>query len=284
VQVADDGVFLDAARVRHPASIRGFGLKMGTTQPLSSRCPEASAGTGERSTSHSASGNPVRMSAPSGERSLSPVLLALTAVTGFVDAVSYLALGHVFTANMTGNVVFLGFAVAGAPGLSMARSGIALAAFIAGALAGGRLVARPGDDSRPHWPSNGFAIEAALLLVTSALAFGAGHDLLEQPRRLYGLIVLTGLAMGIRNAIVRRLAERDLTTTVLTLTITGIAADSSLAGGTNPGWTRRAAAVALMFAGAAAGAWLLRYSAALALLSGALISALCALGARASGR
>jgi len=54
------------------------------------------------------------------------LLLALTAVTGFVDAVSYLALGHVFTANMTGNVVFLGFAMAAAPGLSMARSGAAL--------------------------------------------------------------------------------------------------------------------------------------------------------------
>ena len=51
------------------------------------------------------------MSSP--ERALPAVLVGLTAVTGLVDAVSYLALGHVFTANMTGNVVFLGFALAG---------------------------------------------------------------------------------------------------------------------------------------------------------------------------
>jgi uncharacterized membrane protein YoaK (UPF0700 family) len=44
------------------------------------------------------------------ERVLPPVLLGLTAVTGLVDAVSDLALAHVFTANMTGNVVSLGFA------------------------------------------------------------------------------------------------------------------------------------------------------------------------------
>jgi uncharacterized membrane protein YoaK (UPF0700 family) len=54
------------------------------------------------------------MSAPTPDRLLPALLLALTAVTGFVDAVSYLALGHVFTANMTGNVVFLGFAMAAA--------------------------------------------------------------------------------------------------------------------------------------------------------------------------
>ena len=40
-------------------------------------------------------------------------LVGLTVVTGLVDAFSYLSLGHVFVANMTGNVVFLGFALAG---------------------------------------------------------------------------------------------------------------------------------------------------------------------------
>jgi hypothetical protein len=50
---------------------------------------------------------------------LPPLLLLLTVVTGLVDAASYLKLGHVFVANMTGNVVFLGFAIAGAGGLSI---------------------------------------------------------------------------------------------------------------------------------------------------------------------
>jgi uncharacterized membrane protein YoaK (UPF0700 family) len=62
------------------------------------------------------------------------LLLLLSVVTGLVDAVSYLALGHVFVANMTGNVVFLGFALAGAPGLSAPASLAALAAFLLGAL------------------------------------------------------------------------------------------------------------------------------------------------------
>ena len=172
------------------------------------------------------------------DRVLPAVLLALTLVTGTVDAVSYLALGHVFTANMTGNVVFLGFAIAGAPGLSIARSGAALAAFIIGATAAGRLTARMAPGPRHRWTSMGFGVEAVLLLTAAALAAGAREDLLRDPPRLYGLIVLTGIAMGVRNAVVRKLGERDLTTTVLTLTITGIAADSSLAGGANPGWPR----------------------------------------------
>ena len=68
---------------------------------------------------------------------LSPLLLALTVVTGLVDAFSYLVLGHVFVANMTGNVVFLGFALAGAAGFSISASLSALGAFCLGALAGG---------------------------------------------------------------------------------------------------------------------------------------------------
>src|SRR6478672_5311261 len=70
---------------------------------------------------------------------LPPLLLGLTVVTGLVDAFSYLALGRVFVANMTGNVVFLGFALAGAGGFSIAASLLALAAFALGAVWGGRL-------------------------------------------------------------------------------------------------------------------------------------------------
>src|SRR5580700_5048259 len=76
---------------------------------------------------------------------LPPLLLSMTLVTGLVDAFSYLLLGHVFVANMTGNVVILGFALVGAPGFSIAASLSALAAFAAGALAGGRLASRHSD-------------------------------------------------------------------------------------------------------------------------------------------
>src|SRR5205807_8974479 len=79
-------------------------------------------------------------SSPSPEPILAPLLLGLTVVTGLVDAVSYLALGPEFTANMTGNVVFLGFAAAGGNGLSAPRSGTAVVAFLIGAVIAGRMV------------------------------------------------------------------------------------------------------------------------------------------------
>jgi len=223
------------------------------------------------------------MDASAPDRILPALLHALTAMTGFVDAVSYLALGHVFTANMTGNVVFLGFAMAKVPELSIARSGAALGAFVIGAALGGRLVARIRSGPRLRWIGAGFAVETVLLLAAAALAAAGAGDLMRDPPRLYGLIVLTGLAMGVRNAVVRTVAERDLTTTVLTLTITGIAADSTLAGGANTGWTRRVSSIGLMFAGAAAGAWLLRHSIALPLAVAGTVSGLCTLGAGLGG-
>ena len=81
---------------------------------------------------------------------LPELLLALTLVTGLVDAVSILALGRVFVANMTGNVVFSGFAIAGAPGFSLSASAFALAGFLAGAALGGRLTRQAGHDRALH--------------------------------------------------------------------------------------------------------------------------------------
>ena len=197
-------------------------------------------------------------------------LLALTGVTGLVDAVSFLGLGHVFTANMTGNVVFLAFAVAGTPGLSMVRSWTSLVAFLVGAALGGRLGVAMAAASRRRWLLT-VALSEALLLVTAAIA-SIGFDIgsATPPSRLYTVIVLTALAMGLRNATVRRLAVPDLTTTVLTLTLTGLAADSSVVGGDNPRIGRRVASVSLMFAGAAVGTLLLRRGLALPLVVSAV--------------
>lgn len=210
---------------------------------------------------------------------LTPVLLGLTAVTGLIDAVSYLALGHVFTANMTGNVVFLGFAAAGAQGLSVARSAAALLAFLAGAVIGGRLAVRMASGPRHRWTGAAFSTEAVLLLAAMAACLGAGGGPPADAPRLYAVIGLTGLAMGVRNATVRKLGIPDLTTTVLTLTITGLAADSALAGGKQAPAARRVGSVTAMLSGAAAGAWFLRWSLPLALAVAAAISGLCATAA-----
>jgi len=201
--------------------------------------------------------------------SLPIVLLVLTSVTGLVDAVSYLGLGHVFTANMTGNVVLLGFAVARAPGLSVARSLTSLIAFLAGAVLGGRLAAKVASTSRRRWLLTSSGFEAALLFAAAFISIGFSTSSAIAPTRLYAVIVLIAVAMGLRTATVRRLGVPDLSTVVLTLILAGLAADSSLAGGKNPRVRLRVAAVASMLAGAAIGALLLRLGLAVPLLAGA---------------
>ncbi len=221
---------------------------------------------------------------PSHERVLLLVLLGLTTVTGVIDAVSYLALGHVFTANMTGNVVFLGFALAGAPGLSVSRCATALAGFVIGALLGGGLAARTSAGPRYRRATIGFVGEAALLLagVTVSARPPAAHP--DDPAYMYAIIVLTALAMGLRNATVRSLRVPDMTTTVLTVTITALAAESALTGGSNPQWPRRIASVLTMAAGGAAGVVLLRHSLALPLAVCAVAACACALAVQLWGR
>jgi uncharacterized membrane protein YoaK (UPF0700 family) len=201
--------------------------------------------------------------------------LGMTVVTGLVDAVSFLSLGRVFTANMTGNVVLLAFATARVPGLSITRSLTALVLFLAGAVLGGRIMARASADSQVRRATRAFLIEVVLLTTASVCAIGYQGDVAELSLQPLALIALTALGMGTRNAAVRKLAIPDLTTTVLTLTLTGIAADSSLALGNNVRLARRIGSVVAMFAGAALGAVLSRHSIAAALALAAAISALC---------
>ena len=209
------------------------------------------------------------------DRQLLSVLLALTFVTGIVDAVSYLGLGHVFTANMTGNVVLLGFAVAGASGLSATRSVLSLVAFLAGAVCAGRLSVLTLNTPRRRWLVTAGALEAGLLLAAAVVSIGADTRLDAPSGAVYVVIALTAAAMGFRTMTVRQLAVPDMTTTVLTQTLAAIAGESWLAGGGNPRIGRRVAAVALMFAGAAVGTLLLRYGLAVPLI----VSGACVLGA-----
>jgi uncharacterized membrane protein YoaK (UPF0700 family) len=208
---------------------------------------------------------------------LAPLLVVLTVTTGIVDAVSYLELGHVFVANMTGNIVFLGFALAGAGGLSASASLVALGAFLAGALAGGWL----GAHHRAH---RGRLLRAAgttqvVLIAAAVLVAALAREPLAQEVR-YSLILLLALAMGVQNAAARRLAVPDLTTTVLTLTLTGLASDSAAVGGSGSKLGRRAVAVAAMLLGALLGGLLalrvaiaIPLGVALALVSSAALAA-----------
>jgi uncharacterized membrane protein YoaK (UPF0700 family) len=196
-------------------------------------------------------------------------LLVLTFTTGLVDAASYLGLGHVFTANMTGNIVFLGFGIAGSGGLPVVAPLISLGAFLVGAGAGGVLAVRVAD-SHPRHFAWALGIEVSLIAVAAVLA--AAIDV--RPNAISGdaVIVLLALAMGVRNSTIRRIAVPDLTTTVLTMTLTVLAADSPLFGGTGKGSTRRSTAVSGMLAGALTGALLLKTSLVLPLAAAAALA------------
>ncbi|WP_208972293.1 YoaK family protein [Kineococcus rubinsiae] len=177
---------------------------------------------------------------------LPAILLLLTFGTGLVDALSILGLGRVFVANMTGNVVFIGFALAGAPGFSLAGSLVALAAFLLGASAGGLLVARSGGH-RGRLLRNALLGETGLLLVALAL-----WSALPGTGAALPVLGVAALALGVQNSVVRRLAVPDLTTTVLTMTLTGIGAD--LRRGDVATAVRRTVTVLCMLAGAVVGA------------------------------
>ena len=127
---------------------------------------------------------------------------------------------------------------------------LALGAFLLGAAAGGVLAARFAA-RHPQHMARTLAIEVALLL--AACAWCAAVEIREDDVSAYVAIVLLALAMGVRNATVRKLAVPDLTTTVLSLTLTGLAAESPPAGGTGRGSARRIAAVGAMLLGALAG-------------------------------
>src|SRR5439155_11204916 len=118
-------------------------------------------------------------SSPNTEKVIAYALLVMTAVTGLVDAVSFLSLGHVFTANMTGNIVLLAFATARVSRLSMARSLTALLAFLVGAILGGRVIARASADAQIRFAVQALLLEAVFLFAASFCGIGYRGDLLE---------------------------------------------------------------------------------------------------------
>jgi uncharacterized membrane protein YoaK (UPF0700 family) len=185
---------------------------------------------------------------------LPALLLLLTTMTGVIDAVSILGLGRVFVANMTGNVVFIGFGIARAPGFSLVASTAALVGFLAGAFAGGALVGRFGAH-RGLLLRNACSVQFALVLIALIITVPLPAEPATAARAV--VAALCAIAMGVQNTTARRLAVPDLTTTVLTMTLTGIAADFR----TRPETvTRRALSVLTMFVGAIGGALLVLHT------------------------
>ena len=197
------------------------------------------------------------VTSPVSERLTVTGLLLLTFATGLVDAISVLILGHIFVANMTGNVIFLGFWFVPHSGVDMTAAVVAFVSFLAGTVLGGRFARHLEHDTR-RWVTVALSVECVVLVALSILA-GVGvlhyHDNTK-------LILIAGLAMafGSQNATARQFGIQELSTTVLTSTIVGIGVDSRLAGGTGQREKLRYSVVVTMCAGAVVGATMSRFT------------------------
>jgi uncharacterized membrane protein YoaK (UPF0700 family) len=193
------------------------------------------------------------VASPVSQRATVAALLLLTFATGLVDAVSVLVLGHVFVANMTGNVIFLGFWFVPDSGVDLTAAVVAFVSFVAGTVLGGRL-ARHLDSAVRRWLTVALGVEVIALLVLSVLA---GTGVLEYHDG-GKLVLIAGLAVvfGSQNATARLFGIQELSTTVLTSTIVGLGFDSRLAGGTGEREKLRYTVVLTMCGGAVVGATL----------------------------
>lgn len=151
------------------------------------------------------------------------LLLLLAAVAGYTDAISYVALGQVFAANMTGSTVLLGISLAQRDWTFAARAGVALGGFLVGVVIGAVLTGRRQvGETWPRAVTLALGVEAFILAVFSTLGALLGtHD---QHGSVYLLIGLAACAMGIQSAAARALGVLDISTTYLTGTWVGLMA------------------------------------------------------------
>jgi uncharacterized membrane protein YoaK (UPF0700 family) len=184
-------------------------------------------------------------------------LLLLTASTGVIDADSYLALDRVFTGNMTGNVLFIGFAIVGVAGIPFINNFIALLGFVAGSIVGGRIVGREHPRGFPRVSALVLTAGGLLAILLATIWTILGH--LDQPILLV-LTFLLAVVMGSQVSAVKPIGNSDVTTIVVTNTLANLARDSRLAGGAAKNWMPRLLAVLAMGVGAAIGALVIRFS------------------------
>ena len=194
------------------------------------------------------------------EREYTLALLVLTAATGAVDGVSYLALDRVFTGNMTGNVLFIGFGIVGVAGIPVLNNLVALLAFLLGAALGSRITRRGAAASGGvRLPRSSMWVQLVAVVGVFALAgvwFGVGR---LGPTVMVVLTGVLALLLGAQASAVKHTGIRDLSTVVVTMTMVNLAADSRLAGGAGAAWFRRVGAIVTMGLGALAAAAVIRH-------------------------
>lgn len=190
-------------------------------------------------------------------RAYEVALLVLTAATGAIDGVSYLALDRVFTGNMTGNVLFIGFGLVGVADIPLLNNLVALLAFMLGAVLGGRLCGGPGPRARLRRRT------LVMLLANTVLVLALGGVWVALGRiGTPVMVVITGLLallLGAQAAGVKQIGIRDLSTVVVTMTMVNMSTDSRAGGGRGEAWLRRFGAILTMGLGALAAAVVTRY-------------------------
>jgi uncharacterized membrane protein YoaK (UPF0700 family) len=165
-------------------------------------------------------------------------LLLLTAATGVIDAVSYLSLDRVFTGNMTGNVLFIGFALVGVNGIPLVNNLVALLGFAAGAIVAARFVGRGHPTRVPARSLATLGVNTGLTVVVAVVWMAVGT---LGTTLMVVLTALLAAAMGAQVAAVRPIGNADITTVVVTSTLANLSRDSRLAGapaGGGPRWGR----------------------------------------------
>lgn len=195
-------------------------------------------------------------------------LLLLTASTGCLDAVSYLSLDRVFTGNMTGNVLFVGFALIGVPGIPLVNNLVALACFFIGAVVGARLVGRGHGERLPLRLIWSLCGTLGSTLVIGVIWVGIGLPGAGAKVWITGVLAAV---LGAQVAIIKPIGNSDLSTVVVTNTLANLGRDSALGGGAGGPWLQRLLAVVAMCAGAVVGAALSRISGGLSVLAAVAI-------------
>ncbi|WP_328724779.1 YoaK family protein [Streptomyces sp. NBC_00259] len=199
---------------------------------------------------------------PNRDSLLTWVMVALTMTTGLVEAVSFLVLGPVFTAVQTGNMLLMGFALAGVTGLSVAPCLASLVGFTVGTVLASRYESRAQVRGR-RWFREALVVEAALLATAAVAAWQIEERGESLTDRHYMVAALVALAMGVRNVSTLRAGVPGMPTTVTTRAFTALIGGSPLAldSHISPGARneiRRGASVAAMFTGGLLGAWMIR--------------------------
>src|SRR5689334_13746330 len=152
------------------------------------------------------------------------MLVALSFAAGYLDAVSYLGLGHVFTANMTGNTVLLGIAIAGLHAARVVGSLIALVGFCTGVAAGTRILySRRSRAPDPSYAWRPLACETAIILVLMLVWSVYARREVSRPAQSV-IIALSAIAMGMQTEAARCMSVGGIATTYVTGTLSDLSA------------------------------------------------------------